>query len=126
TPYVGAQQKWPTSSGSFVRTLNSYDWPEGCETAVARGPGHPHLATGPGGWTPRRRKGAPLPLSNRGNLGARNRRNGTGSRVAALFPSFQFCLTRAVDIMLTLSVFEMVFCVRECSRSIEAMIYARE
>src|SRR4029453_19027192 len=27
TPYVGAQQKWPTSSGSFVRTVNSYDGP---------------------------------------------------------------------------------------------------
>src|SRR5436190_11953972 len=27
TPYEGAQQKWPTSSGAFVRTINSYDGP---------------------------------------------------------------------------------------------------
>jgi hypothetical protein len=27
TPYEGAQQKWPTSSGTFVRTINSYNGP---------------------------------------------------------------------------------------------------
>jgi hypothetical protein len=27
TPYEGAQQKWPTSTGTFVRTINSYNGP---------------------------------------------------------------------------------------------------
>lgn len=27
TPYVGAQQNWPTASGAFVRTVNSYNGP---------------------------------------------------------------------------------------------------
>jgi len=27
TPYVGAQQNWPTAPGSFVKVVNSYDGP---------------------------------------------------------------------------------------------------
>lgn len=27
TPYVGEQQKWPTTRGAFVTTINSYDRP---------------------------------------------------------------------------------------------------